>query len=337
MSTLNLTQGRLAFKADNVDGFGAYHDLYAGGSTVSRLKTDFSATVVAYRFPRLLLFDRRVTGAIHHRDQTHVRRDGFDHYTLQVLRAGRMLAGQAGEEKAMRPGDVAVYGTTRPQRTVVERAHYIALTLPRDVVERALPSARKLHGTILPREVAGLLSDFVLSLLRNAPAIGSDSASRGGAMVAELLACVVGDGRIRDSGIAEADESLSLQRARGENYIEDNLHDSELSVDRVAAALGLSRATLYRAFAPLDGVSREILRRRLIRLRTALTQPDDLRSVAALGFDFGFASESHCSRSFKAAFGITPGQFRAAFRHTREVRDGDIQAGELVTWYRDLS
>lgn len=238
----------------------------------------------------------------------------------------------------MRPGDVAVYGTTRPQRTVVERAHYIALTLPRDVVEAALPGARALHGTILPRAAAGLLGDFIRSLVRNAPAMGADSASRGGAIVAELLAGVAGDtgaGRRGVRGVEEAEGGLALQRARGEAYIDANLHDRDLDADRVAAALGLSRATLYRAFAPVDGVARQILRRRLNRLRAALSLAGETRSVGALGFDLGFASESHCSRAFKAAFGVTPGQFRAEARRASPPRDG--ATGGLVAWYHDLN
>ncbi|WP_237478411.1 helix-turn-helix domain-containing protein [Lichenibacterium dinghuense] len=301
---------------------------------MSRLGAGFSAAVVAYRFPHMLLFDRKVAGAMHHRDAAHVRRDGLDHFTLQVLRSGRMLAGRAGEERAMRPGDVAVYGTTRPQRTVVERAHYIALTLPRDVVESVLPTARDLHGTILPRAAAGLLGDFIGSLVRNASTMGPASAARGGAMVAELLAGVAGDAAPRRS---DDEHTLALQRARGEAYIDAHLHDRDLDVNRVAAALGLSRATLYRAFAPVDGVARQILRRRLKRLQAALAAPGELRSVAALGFDLGFASESHCSRAFKSAFGVTPGQFRAAARHAGPFEDSAARTGDLIDWYRDLA
>lgn len=327
---------RLSFRADDPDGFGAYHDLYAVGSTVSRLGPGFSAAVTAYRFPRLLMFDRQIAGAVHHRDAARVRRDGLDHFNLQVLRAGRMVAGAAGEERVMCPGDVVVFDASRPQRTAVDRADYVAFSLPRDVVEAALPGARRLHGAVLSGGAAGLLGDLVMSLLRHASTLSADVAARGGDMVVDLLACAAGEAGAQRSDDGAPDDALTLQRVRANAFIDDHLSDPALDAEAIAAALGLSRTALYRAFASTGGVARGIMARRLGRMRAALLRPGEHRSVAALAFELGFSCESHSNRAFKAAYGVPPGQFRAETRGVRAAREGGAQADQFDGWLGEL-
>ena len=49
--------------------------------------------------------------------------------------------------------------------------------------------------------------------------------------------------------------------------------------------------------------------RRLARARTMLRQGGAPLNVA---FDLGFADQSHLSRQFKQAYGVTPGEYRRA-------------------------
>ena len=336
MSDLICGPQRLVFGADDAESFGAYHDLYAGGSTVSRSGTAFSAAVMAYRFPRMLLFDRQVAGVVHHRDEARVRRDGFDHFTLQVLRSGDMAGGPPGDERPLAPGDVILFDTTRPQRTRVDGADYVTVTLAREQVEAAVPEARRLHGAVLSRPAAGLLGDFLLSLARHAHALGPDAGAQGAAVLADLLAAAAGGVRPPAPAEGGGADYLGLQRDRAEAFIDAHLGNPLLDADAVAAGLGLSRSTLYRAFAPVDGVARRITARRLERLRAALRRPSETRSVASLSFDLGFASESHCGRAFKAAFGVAPGQFRADARRSRELRAGGGRAGPIADWHCEL-
>lgn len=324
---------RLSFKAGNPDGFGAYHDLYAVGSTVTRIGPAFDAELAAYRFPRLLMFDRQISGAVHHRDAARVRRDGLDHFNIQVLRAGRMAAGAPGEEQLMKPGDVVVFDTSRPQRTVVDGADYVAFSLPRDIVEGILPGARRLHGVVLSGGGASLLGDFALSLVRQGSTLTADLAARGSHRIVDLLASAAGH-----EGVLRSDDDVpsTLHRVRAEAYIDEHLCDPALSADRIAAALGLSRSALYRAFAADDGVARRIMMRRLRGLRAALRRPGKRRTVASLAFAFGFKSESHCGRAFKLAYGVAPGQFRAEARGGVAIQEGEARDGRLGTWFGEM-
>jgi AraC-like DNA-binding protein len=327
---------QLVFSANNPDGFGAYHDLYDSGTTVSRIEGPFRAVVSAHRFPRMLLFNRSVAGAVHHRTADRVRRDGFDHVNLQMLRSGSMVAGDPGNERAMSPGDIVVFDTSRPQRTAVTDADYLSVAISRDAIATMLPGIRDLHGTILTRGVAGLLGDLLLSLGRHvasvSPAVASESAGLVGTLLRSLTCA---------SAMPVATESAGgateMHRWRADAYIDAHLHDRGLDVDAIAAGIGVARTTLYGAFASKGGVAREILYRRVRRLGVALRRPGETRSVSALAFDLGFADESHCSRAFKARFGCPPGQFRAASRREHAAAGPAATKDSWAEWWGGIA
>ena len=326
----------LVFATEGDGGFAAYHDLYSSGTTASRTGGPFRAAVSAHQFPRMILFNRQVAGAAHHRAADRVRRDGFDHINLQVLRSGRMAAGQPGHERPMAPGDIVLFDTTCPQRTVVAEADYVSVAISRDAITTAVPDVRGLHGTILSGGAAGLLGDFLLSLGRHiarvTPAVASEGAAMVGTLLNEVIACDP-PRTARKASLA----TLEMLRWRAEAYIDAHLDDRALDVDAVAAGIGVARTTLYAAFARGDGIARQILGRRVRRLGKALLHPAETRSVSALAFDLGFANENHCSRAFKASFGVPPGQFRAASRRMRAAPSAAPAGDGWADWWGHLS
>ena len=330
---------RFIFPATSVDGFAAYHDLYSSGTSVSRLDTAFKASVVAYRFPSLLLFNRVVAGASHHRDLSRLRRDGFDHFNLQVLRSGTMLAGTPGNERIMSAGDIVVFDTSQPQRTIVTAADYVSIAIRREAIGGVMPSAERLHGSILPVAKAGLLSDFILSLGLRASLLGTDIAASSAMFIGRILAEVAGPAEVVRKNPETGTEAAAaaLQRWRAEAYIAANLSSRVLGPDQVARAVGMSRSALYRSFNPTGGVAAFILERRVARLRLLLLRPNETRTIADLAGLLGFAQESHCSRAFKAAFGTSPGQFRDAARDTLVLQDLDRVPHGWADWWNDVT
>jgi AraC-like DNA-binding protein len=331
-----LAQNALAQSAltrDAPDRFAAYHDLYAIGSTVSRIGDHFQAAVRVRRAAGLLLFDRQVAGAIHQREAPRVRRDALEHVNLQVLRSGRMLAGAPGAERLLAAGDAVLFDTTRPQRTVLYDADYVTVSLPRDVVEAAVPNLRDLHGRVLPRDAFPALAEAVLSLARGAS--GTPEALRGGSrLIAGLLrpasdlpAWLAGDD---DAGDA-------ARRLRALLFIDAHLGRRDLDVHAVASGSGMSRSSLYRAFGPVGGVGREIVRRRVARLRSAILRSRGDVRISTLVWTLGFATPSHGSRAFKDAYGLAPGQLRAEIRAPEGRPPADLEAERLRGWIRGLN
>ena len=110
---------------------------------------------------------------------------------------------------------------------------------------------------------------------------------------------------------------LLLQRAR--RFVRANCCDPGLTPEKVAAQIGASRTTLYRAFQPKGGISEYIRLSRLDAARAALTEPKDPRRISEIGYAHGFQSEAQFSRAMRAAFGATPSELR---NERRDFRSG---------------
>lgn len=130
----------------------------------------------------------------------------------------------------------------------------------------------------------------------------------------------------------ELDHGLFAVAAR---IIEANLGHPDLTAETLAAAVGISRATLYRLFAPVGGVMHFIIEQRLLAIRDALMDPMETRSLTRLAADHGIASLSHLSRSFRTRFDVTPRAWRA--QHTARVRaQGSDTHEPFWRWFHNL-
>ncbi|MEI9937934.1 MAG: AraC family transcriptional regulator [Pseudomonadota bacterium] len=94
------------------------------------------------------------------------------------------------------------------------------------------------------------------------------------------------------------------------------------TVERLARAVGLSRAAFARRFAAVSGRSpgRFLTELRLALAASLLESTDD--SLAELAARVGYASEFAFSRAFKREHGVAPGVFRRsrAIAHSGPVR-----------------
>lgn len=122
---------------------------------------------------------------------------------------------------------------------------------------------------------------------------------------------------LRSALRAELDrvDALAARRRDALAYIRANLSDPELGAERVAAALFVSRRRLYQMFDDGQGVSERIRGLRLDRAKELLADPvSGARGIADVAKDCGFVSAAHFSRTFRQAFGLTPGQYRQRHR-----------------------
>lgn len=89
-------------------------------------------------------------------------------------------------------------------------------------------------------------------------------------------------------------------------------YDRDIRLDDLAREAGRSRFQVNRAFQAATGMPphRYLTNIRLEHARTLLAAGETPAEVAAA---VGFTDQSHLSRRFKAAYGVTPGRFRAAY------------------------
>jgi AraC-like DNA-binding protein len=113
-----------------------------------------------------------------------------------------------------------------------------------------------------------------------------------------------------DSASPEPSSPPCLFRAR--LLIGQNIGDESYGPDRLARDLGLSRRSLYNRFGRMGMTPANFIQQqRLARARAEiLSDPDRERSLVTIALRNGFSDSSSFSRSFKAAYGITPSEFR---------------------------
>jgi AraC-like DNA-binding protein len=109
---------------------------------------------------------------------------------------------------------------------------------------------------------------------------------------------------------SSATSALAIERARA--FLDENFMRMVAS-EELEAITGLDRYTLARHFRARLGTSpyRYLAMRRLDRAKSAIVAGHSLVEVA---FMSGFSDQSHMTRQFKQAFGLTPGHWKA-IRH----------------------
>ncbi|WP_244032708.1 helix-turn-helix domain-containing protein [Methylobacterium sp. E-016] len=294
----------------DVENFEAYHRLYGGVADLSRIGAGFSARLNVIRLPRLVLHERRVEGVLSNRTWACVGRHGFDHITLHLLRSGDFVSGPPGAERRLQPGEVVVLDTSRPHVSrMTTRADLLTIQVARAHVAEVISDPAGIHGTVLPAAACGLLTDFLASLTRRSASLQPDPSAHVAAAAINLLSLGL-KGLPASAEALPAEAGDALRRRRAEAFIATRLPDPNLDAHAVADGIGISRSVLYRVFGVDGGVRRFIQQRRLDELRRALLRPGETRRLGSLAYAHGFATESHCSRAFAAAFGLPPGQFR---------------------------
>ena len=116
-------------------------------------------------------------------------------------------------------------------------------------------------------------------------------------------------------GIKSAKETMiaAMHRdfdERFKEYVDKNLADSELSVETIAADLGLSRVQLYRKIKALTGCTPvDLLRKARLSLGKEMLK-DCTKSVSEVAYACGFTSPAYFTKCFKDEYGVAPGDGR---------------------------
>lgn len=105
----------------------------------------------------------------------------------------------------------------------------------------------------------------------------------------------------------ESQDQCLLKKAI--KIIEDNLGDSNFTVESMAREIGMSRTNLHRRIKAITGFPPSELIRNIRLRRAAVLLLNQTESVSQIGYIVGFEDHSYFSKSFKKQFGVPPSEY----------------------------
>ncbi|MFI8243600.1 helix-turn-helix domain-containing protein [Streptomyces sp. NPDC085866] len=241
--------------------------------------------------------------------------DNDDFVVVKLLCKGVARVEQDTRDAIVRPGQLFVYDMARPIRmTLPEPFRTKSLVLPREVLGLSESELRQITASPLDAETSlgALLSPFLSRLVDTAETYPQRTAESIARNVVDLLQTLTDErlGRATADTPNGARESLLRIRA----YIDRHLADPDLTPEAIARAHHISVRYLHKLFQLEDiTVSRWIRQRRLEHCRRELSRREAAGvTIAAVAHRWGFTSASHFSRVFRAAYGVSPVEWRSS-------------------------
>lgn len=238
-----------------------------------------------------------------------IRRDGDAFLLASIQVSGEGRVEQDGRVAVLRPGDMALYDSTRPYRLGFDgRFGQLVVQAPKaqlGVSDTRRVTARALSEAGPGRAVGAFFTSWDAAL-KTDPGQAAVLLPQAVALLSAAVTLAGHAGRV-DSAAANV-----LLRDRVLRFLQANLADSRLDAARTAAGCGVSARTLYRVMGGGGVVG--LLRRLRVAHARQLLAADPARPVSAVGAACGFDSESGFYRAFRAVTGQTPGEWRQACR-----------------------
>jgi AraC-like DNA-binding protein len=235
------------------------------------------------------------------------------HVLVGLQKSGVSRFAQDGRQAEIRPGDLVLLQNVNPYSVFFQDT---VTTLTVRVPNHLLGLPPSMLGRItsvrlgLERPVVDTAAAFISRLARNQAAIGETDAGLLAQPCIELIRAVVTTGLGHDDLAREPLHHTLLQRVM--TYIRRHLAERDLSAERIAAEHHISVRQLYLILSQA-GISLGdwVRSQRLEKCKLELASPAHrFTTIEAIAYRWGFASAPHFSRVFKAAYGVSPREWR---------------------------
>ncbi|WUQ40461.1 helix-turn-helix domain-containing protein [Streptomyces sp. NBC_00234] len=221
---------------------------------------------------------------------------------------------QNGRRAEVGEGDLVMYNTARPYSfDYPERFSTHVFQLPRRALGVSDDEILQVSGTVVsPSDGFGaVLQPFLSTLATSAHTYSPDVRGKLANCVIDLFATLVADATRHapaDLDTARSDLVLHIR-----HYIDRNLGKGDLSPEAIARAHHISVRYLHRIFEG-EGITigRLVQQRRLEECARELARRGRAApTVSAVAQRWGFVNPAHFSRTFRAAYGQSPSEWRS--------------------------
>lgn len=253
-------------------------------------------------------------------------RNGKESIFIDLQLRGMSTILQGNREAKLGPGDLTCFETAHPYSTTSsDDCETLTLFMPREIFVRKIGSIEQLTARAIRGNtcMGALLSGFLRQVASGIGKVDAVTASRLTEQSLDLVSTAFGN-LISQQGLCQGSSARISLMYRARNLIEEHLRDPTLNPEKIARALGISMRYLQDLFHEENTTVRNwIWQRRLEKCRQDLS--DRLlasQSVSYIAFNSGFSNLSHFSTRFKAAFSMTPSEFRHAQLDAKQSKTG---------------
>ncbi|NJR20244.1 MAG: helix-turn-helix domain-containing protein [Hyphomonadaceae bacterium] len=271
----------------------------------------FSIKVAMYQAGPMMLGAGTTSAQRFNRTPQTILAGGIDHYFLLSCRSGGYSGVCDGLPVSFGPGDTCLFNLSSPADVSAPDCDTLVLVLPRSLLAPLLAVPDVRGGIVLRGDtpMGRILFGSLAGIFDNCNTIPVGDAMRLARMTASLVAACYGPAEVPEDNLAERFRGVSLLAMK--RYVDAHLGHPDLGVEHLTHVFGMSRASIYRIFAPLGGVAEFITRRRMRQALYDLSSADDeTRQVSSVAYALGYANRTSFTRAFKAHFGISPSEAR---------------------------
>jgi AraC family transcriptional activator of tynA and feaB len=231
-----------------------------------------------------------------------------DSYSIYLQLRSQTVIGQCNQTFTFQPGDIAISDLKYPfTATLAGGGRRVTTVIPCEMIDRRAPWLRKtaLHRLAANSPYVDLARRHIIEMAEK-PAM-SESAT---ALLTENLCNLLALASVTDIVPSRMQPELQIEAMLA--FCRQNLHDSELTPQRVADYLGISVRTLHSRFKQIgQSFTRWVVDERLRACKVALRDKNERGlSISEIAYRWGFNDLSHFNRSFRARFNQTPTEWR---------------------------
>ena len=229
---------------------------------------EFELDVETIVLPEGVLMRSQACGRLRQvRDRDRIQATGADQLFVYFIRAGRLDLLPSRTGRPASSGDIVVIDLAHPFELALDGYETTLAVIGRALLPPRLRD-RQMHGTIVPRDhpLTGMTTTLVEQLFDISRRLSPDQATR-------ILHHAVGLLGLALEDVTDPARIPVALKTATEAMIDERLDDPRLAPATIAGALGVSRATLYRAFDKRGGIRKLIAARRLERAWTLASSP----------------------------------------------------------------
>ncbi|MGH8263992.1 MAG: helix-turn-helix domain-containing protein [Steroidobacterales bacterium] len=309
-----LTKPQSLAELRNVQGFLPWRDFVRENfpwlEMTDHSRGPFRAQVAAYRHGTKALSSIRSSATAVSRTTRLVEAAEQGLIKLFWPMSGSMKIAQDERNALVIPGQATIFDTGRPYSIrLSDDAHFAVLMLPYQACPGWQRISQRLCGSPLAdHATAQAALGALLALLRPSATLDYETADNVISAVTQMMSVSLHRAARPPSDGKRRTHRIELAH----RHILEHIGDPALDVAELAAALHMSRRTLYSMFHHYDltpaGYIDDL---RMERCQQALGDPAQKdRSIAAIAYDNGFRDATSFSRWFKARTGQSPSIYR---------------------------